>query len=170
MTPRPWIVDRPLPWLHRSARELLLFGVAAGSAVRFWRVDPGGAVMFAAVALAFATRWFATRVLAMGVAIAATAIWATHLATPGGPALREAGAVAYFACGIALLHSRALVAVFDDRLSRANVWRPLPPRERRSLAALIYSVGVVGAAAYEGQLALSRAHHAAPAWATPAIA
>lgn len=144
--------DRPLPRLGRSPRELLVIGVAVASAVRFARSDPGGAVMFAIAAVAFGARFFAARVIATGIAIAAVAVHVSAAVTPRVPLRPELLGIAYFLTAILVLGAPALVAAFDDAPSRGrflrNFWRDLPRPDRRSLARVAYGVGTTGAMAY----------------------
>ena len=170
------IVDRPVRFVRRTPRELLIIGVAVATAVTSWREhgtrDLGNLVAFAAVAVAFAVRFFAARVIATSVAIAATALhvaYAWRLGWHGDELL----AVAYFLTAILVLGSRDLVARFDDAPSRGrvlhNFWRELTTADRRRLALLVHGTAVTLAMLYYVRYVLVLNRQPVPAWVTAGI-
>lgn len=165
-------VDHPVPVVRRTPRELLIIGVAAATAVSSLRHqglrDPGNALMFAAVAVGFATRFFAMRVIATAVAVAAAGLHVTYAWRSGGSP-RDLLAIAYFLGAVLLLGGRALVVAFDDKASPLNFWRELPLRDRRRLALLVHGVALTLAMLYYVRYHLVLANQAVPLWLTAGI-
>lgn len=164
-------VDRPVPVVRRTPRELLIIGVASSTAVTSWLEhgarDLGNTLAFAAVALAFAVRFFAARVIATAVAVAAASLHLMY-AWRDGWADRPLLAIAYFLGAILVLQSRDLVARFDDAPSRGrvlpNFWRELPVADRRRLALLVHGVAVTLAMLYYVRYLVLAAGLPAPLW------
>src|SRR5690349_19997219 len=130
------MVDSPVPVVRRTPRELLIIVVAAATAINAVRLrgtsDPGKALAFAALALGFATRFFAMRVIATAVAAAPAGLHVAYAWRSGGDASELLG-IAYFFGAILSLGGSALVAAFDDQPGRLNFWRELPRGDRRRL-------------------------------------
>ncbi len=170
-------VDQPVRLVRRTPRELLIIGVAAATAVESLRVhgtrDLGNALAFAAIAVGFATRFFAARVIATAVAVAAAGLHVTYAWHLGG-APRELLAVAYFLGAVLVFGGRALVAAFDDAPSRGrwfpNFWCELPVADRRLLALLVHGVALTLGMLYYVRYHLVLAHQPVPLWLTTGIA
>jgi hypothetical protein len=158
--------------LGRTPRELLVIGVAAATAIHSIRVvgfrDPGNAIAFAAIAVGFAARFFAMRVIATAVAVAAAGLHLAYAWRSGADA-RDLLSIAYFLAAILLLGGRALVADFDDKPARMNFWRELPPRDRRRLATLVYGVSLTLAMLYYVRYHLVLASQPVPLWLTAGL-
>lgn len=170
------IVDRPVPVLRRTPRELLIIGVAAATAITSWldvgTRDLGNAIAFAAIALAFAVRFFAARVAATAVAVAATGLHVAYAWRAGGGA-PQLLAVAYFLGAILVLGGRDLVTRIDDAPSRGrllhNFWRELAVADRRRLALLVHGVALtLGMLYYVRHLVVAQ-HLAVPLWLNAGI-
>jgi hypothetical protein len=165
------LVDRPLPVVRRTARELLIIGVASATAVTSWRElgarDVGNAVAFAAVAIAFAVRFFAARVVATAVAVAATGLHVVYAWRDGGASHQLLG-IAYFLGAILLLGGRDLVARFDDAPSRGrllhNFWRELSTADRRRLALLVHGVALTLSMLYYVRFQIVAQRQVVPLW------
>lgn len=166
------LVDRTVPVLRRTPRELLIIGVAAATAIASVRHhgmrDPGNALAFAAIAVGFAARFFAMRVIATAVAVSAAGLHVAYAWRSGGDA-RELLGVAYFLAAILVLGGRALVATFDDAPSRANFWRELPRGDRRRLAVLVHGVALTLAMLYYVRYHLVAAGQPVPPWLTAGL-
>ena len=158
--------------LGRTPRELLIIGVAAATAINSIRLvglrDPGNALAFAAIAVGFTVRFFAMRVIATAVAVAAAGLHVAYAWRSGGDA-RDLLSIAYFLGAILLLGGRTLVATFDDAPSRANFWRELPLRDRRRLATLVYGVSLTLAMLYYVRYHLVAASQPVPLWLTAGL-
>ncbi len=186
-------VDRPVPVVRRTPRELLIIGVASATAVRSWfelgTRDLGNTLAFAAVAVAFAVRFFAARVIAMAVAVAAAGLHVIYAWRDGGlqrayasgvdDVGREAAdlqllGIAYFLGAILVLSSRDLVTRFDDAPSRGrvlhNFWRELPVADRRRLALLVYGVALTLSMLYYVRFLVVAAKLSVPLWVEAGIA
>lgn len=169
-------VDRPVPVVRRTPRELLIIGVAAATAVRSWfelgTRDLGNTLAFAAVAVAFGVRFFAARVIAMAVAVAATGLHVVYAWRDGGADLQLLG-IAYFLGAILVLNGRDLIARFDDAPSRGrglhNFWRELPVADRRRLALLVYGVALTLAMLYYVRYLVVTAKLPVPLWVEAGI-
>jgi hypothetical protein len=166
------IVDRDVPVLRRTPRELLIIGVAAATAIASVRNqglrDPGNALAFAAIAVGFAARFFAMRVIATAVAVTAAGLHVAYAWRSGGNP-RDLLGVAYFLGAILLLGGGALVARFDDGPGRANFWRELSRRDRRRLATLVHGVSLTLAMLYYVRYHLVAANQAVPIWLTAGL-
>jgi hypothetical protein len=170
------IYDRPVPVVARTPRELVIIGVAAATAVesarRHGSADLGNLLAFAAIALGFAVRFFAARVIATAILVAAAGLHVIYAWQSGWQA-RELLAVAYFLGGVLLLGGRALVAVYDDAPARGplpNFWRDLATGDRRRLALLVHGVAVTAAMLYYVRYQLVQAHQPVPLWLIAGIA
>lgn len=166
------LVDRTVPVLRRTPRELLIIGVAAATAITSVREhglrDPGNALAFAAVAVGFAARFFAMRVIATAVAVAAAGLHVAYAWKSGGNP-HDLLAIAYFLGATLVLGGRALVTTFDDSPSRANFWRELSRRDRRRLALLVHGVALTIAMLYYVRYQLVAAGQPVPAWITAGL-
>lgn len=157
---------------RRTPRELLIVAVAAATAMNSlhvvgWR-DPGNALAFTAIAVGFAVRFFAMRVIAQTIAVAAAGLHIAYAWKSGG-APRDLLGVAYFLGAVLLLNGRALHAVFDDAPSPANFWRELSRRERRRLAVLVHGVALTLAMLYYVRFQLVAASQPVPWWLTAGL-
>lgn len=167
------LVDRPVSVLRRTPRELLIIGVAAATAITSVREhglrDPGNALAFAAIAAGFAARFFAMRVIATAVAVAAAGLHVAYAWKSGGHS-RDLLAIAYFLGATLVLGGRALVTMFDDAPSRANFWRELARRDRRRLALLVHGVSITVAMLYYVRYHLVAAGQPVPPWIAAGLA
>jgi hypothetical protein len=164
-------VDDPVRLVRRTPRELLVIGIAATTAITSWLElgtrDVGNTLAFAAVAVAFAVRFFAARVIATAVAVSATGL---HLAYAWreGFAARPLLGVAYFLTAILILGGRDLVARFDDAPSRGrilhNFWRELSTADRRRLALVVHGVALTLSMLYYVRQNLLLARQDVPLW------
>lgn len=165
-------VDHALPVLRRTPRELLIIGIAAATAISSVRHqglrDPGNALAFAAIAVGFAARFFAMRVIATAVAVAAAGLHVAYAWRSGGNP-RDLLGVAYFLGAVLVLGGGSLVALFDDAPSRANFWRELSLRDRRRLATLVHGVALTLAMLYYVRFHLVAAHAPVPIWVTAGL-
>lgn len=180
-------VDHAVPVLRRTPRELLIIGIAAATAVSSVRDqglrDPGNALAFAAIAVGFSVRFFAMRVIATAVAVAAAGLHVAYAWRRGGNP-RDLLGVAYFLGAVLVLGSGSLVALFDDASSRpsrdgrnglsetgarANFWRELSLRDRRRLATLVHGVSLTLAMLYYVRFHLVAAHRPVPIWLTAGL-
>jgi hypothetical protein len=132
-----------------------------------WR-DPGNALAFAAIAVGFAVRFFAIRVIAQTIAVAAAGLHVAYAWKSGGAA-RDLLGVAYFLGAVLLLNGRALHAAFDVAPSRANFWRELALRDRRQLAVLVHGVALTLAMLYYLRFQLVAAGQPVPWWLTAGL-
>lgn len=170
-------VDSPVPVLRRTPRELLIIGVAAATAIDSWRDhglrDLGNTLAFAAVAVAFAVRFFAARVIATAVAVAAAGLHVVYAWRSGFEARPLLG-LAYFLGAILILGGRDLVARFDDAPSRGrvlhNFWRELTTADRRRLALLVHGVAVTLAMLYYLRLFITAYDLPVPLWLDAGLA
>lgn len=170
-------LDRPVARVHRTPRELLIIGVAAATAATSWHrhgaSDLGNLLAFAGIVVAFATRFFAARVIATAVAVAAAGLHVSY-AWRAGWAPRELLSVAYFLTAILVLGGRALVASFDDAPARGallpNFWRELATADRRRLAFLVHGVALTLAMLYYVRYALVTAAQPVPGWLAAGLA
>ena len=164
--------DRPVRWVARTPRELVIIGVATATAVNSLRrsgtADVGDALAFAAVAVGFATRFFAARVIATAVAVVAAGLHVVYAWRDGWDP-RHLLAVAYFLFAVLVLGARDLVARFDDAPRRGNFWREVGAGDRRRLAVLVHGVALTLGMLYYVRFQLVAWHEAVPWWIDVAL-
>ncbi len=168
-------LDRPLrPLLGRTVRELIL--VAGGLTICAFELarptlNPWHLGVFGAGTALFAVRFFAARVVAMGVLLSAIAAHLSSLRYGAAwtPSTLHWG-VYGMGAGVLLLMSRDLQDRFDFSASgpgwRLNRWRELPRSHWRASTLLGWLLGVLGHFLLRGW---QPAGAAAPTWALVAM-
>lgn len=168
------VLDTPIRPLNRTVRELLLIaGGLAFCAFELTRPDtnPWHLGVFVAGTGLFALRFFAARVVAIGVLLSAMA---AHLSGQrygdGWVQLDLHWGVYAMAAGVLLLMSRDLAQRFDFAESgpgwRLNRWRELPRTHWRASTLLGWLLGILGHFLLRGW---QGAGDAAPSWPLYAI-
>ncbi len=168
------VLDTPLPHIDRTARELIL--VAGGLAICAFELrqphpSPWNLGVFGAGTALLAVRFFAARVVAIGVMLSAMA---SHLSTMRYGAGWTPPTLFWgfypMAAGVLLLMSRDLEQRFDFAESglgwRLNRWRELPRSHWRASTVLGWMLGILGHFLLRGW---QSAGAAAPTWPLIAI-
>jgi hypothetical protein len=154
----------------RTARELALIASGAGSVVmsqvhedHSWNVFG-----YAFVTLAFATRFFAGRVMYLSMCFAALVLQLSSVLL-GNVTLADRLPITLFILGhVVVLLGGDLVSRFDDG-GRGfgpfrNFWRDLPVSQRRNIAWSGHAVAVLGAMMHHMAFNATSPGHTAPLW------
>ncbi len=148
------VLDTPLrPLLGRTVREVIL--VAGGLTICAFELDrptpsPWNLGVFGAGTALFAMRFFAARVVVIGVLLSAIAAQLSALRYGHGwtPADQIHWSVYAMSAGVLLLLSRDLQERFDFKPSgtglRLNRWRELPRSHWRASTLLGWLLGILG--------------------------
>lgn len=169
------VLDTPIrPLMNRTARELLL--IAGGLSFCVFEIaradtNPWHLGVFVAGTVLFAARFFAARVVAIGVLLSAIAAHVSLLRYGEGWVQRDVHWAVYaMAGGVLLLMSRDLAQRFDFAASgpgwRLNRWRELPRAHWRASTLLGWLLGILGHFLLRGW---ESAGDAAPTWPLVAI-
>jgi hypothetical protein len=146
------MIDTPLPWMNRTGRELILIG--GGLAICLVelarpQISPWNLGVFGVGTALFAARFFAARVVVIGVLLSAVASCFSGLRYGAGwtPSGLYWGAYPMLV-GVLLLISRDLEQRFDFAASgpgwRLNRWRELPRAHWRASTVLGWLLGILG--------------------------
>jgi hypothetical protein len=167
-------LDTPLPRVHRTGREALL--IAGGLAICAYELrqpspSPWNLFVFGGGTALFAVRFFAARVVAIGVLLSAMAAHVSSTRYGSGWEPQPLFWAFYpMAAGVLLLVSRDLQQRFDFAASglgwRLNRWRELPRSHWRASTALGWLLGILGHFLLRGW---QPAGAAAPTWPLIAI-
>lgn len=170
------VLDTPIAFARgRTPRELLIIagGAAALAAGIAQGSDTGNLIIYAIMTIAFASRFFAARIMMGGLFIGALALHLPWLLYDGFGLTDLAPVVWALAAGLILLSSRDLVARFDNNKAGGipgfpNFWLEISRSHRRAFCWCAYSLGALGGLLYHAWLGAPADH--APEWPLWALA
>jgi hypothetical protein len=170
------VLDTPLSHARgRTPRELLI--IAGGTAALVQGIlhgsNTGNLIIYALMTVAFASRFFAARIMMGGLFIGALALHLPWLLYDGFGVTDLAPVVWALAAGLVLVSSRDLIERFDNNEAGGipgfpNFWMKISRSHRRAFSWCAYSLGALGGLLYHAWLRTPADH--APDWALWALA